>query len=69
MVATKLEARLPVRAGRAASASAPRWISTSTSPSGATDLVQLTGRLMLAPEEDGWRIFGFGLDDPRAETS
>ena len=37
---------------------------------GSTELVQVAGRLLLTPEGDEWKIFGFDLDETRsAETS
>lgn len=61
VVATKLEARLaPFAPGQQpAGVSAAIQFSFDVTEDGDTSTVTLTGRLMLVPEDDGWRIFGF----------
>jgi hypothetical protein len=63
VVATKLEARLaPFAPGnQPAGVSAAVDFAFDVSEGGATSTVTLTGRLLLVPEADGWRIFGFKL--------
>jgi len=61
VVATKLSARLaPFAPGaQPAGVSAAVEFSFDITESGDTSSVTLTGRLMMVPEADGWRIFGF----------
>jgi hypothetical protein len=61
VVATKLKARLaPFAPGqRPAGVSAAVEFVFDVTEAGATSTVTLTGRLLLVPESDGWRIFGY----------
>jgi len=71
VVATRLDARLSTFAPdeEASGVSAAVNFEFEVADDGSTELVQVAGRLMLTPEGDEWKIFGFDLDDPMAETS